>query len=108
MALSPIDMQTLFSQMDKVGKQEAAQKEGAALLQAIQQAKHQQQTDEKIRSVNEAQDTGEGTEGVKDKKGGQARQEGKGHAHAGETAKENAEDGVIRDPDLGTNLDVSL
>lgn len=108
MALSPIDMQTLFSQMDKVGKQEAAQKEGAALLQAIQQAKHQQQTDEKIRSVNEAQDTGEGTEGVKDRKGGQAKQDGKGHHHVTEETEEIAENGVIRDPALGTNIDVSL
>jgi hypothetical protein len=108
MALSPIDMQTLFSQMDKVGKQEAAQKEGAALLQSIQLAKHQQQTDEKIRSVNEAQDTGDGAEEVKDRHGGQARHEGNGNPHSKENEEEKTDDGVIRDPNLGTNLDVSL
>jgi hypothetical protein len=110
MALSPLDLQTLFTQVDKVGKQEAAQKEGAALLQSIQQAKHQQQTDEKIRSVNEAQDVSEGTENINDKNGGRAGQDGRGHNRAAEDDQENAEEGnkIIRDPDLGMNIDVSL
>jgi len=109
MALSPIDLQTLFTQMDKVGKQETAQKEGAALLQAIQQAKHQQETDEKIRSVNEAQNTGEGAEGVKDRNGGRAGHDGSRRNHTTEEAEENGGEGkIIRDPDLGMNIDVSL
>jgi len=110
MALSPLDLQTLFTQMDKVGKQEMAQKEGAALLQSIQQAKQQQQTDEKIRSVNEAQNTGEGAEGVKDKNGGRAGQDGNRHNRAAEETEEAAREGetIIRDPDLGMNIDVSL
>jgi len=110
MALSPLDLQTLFTQMDKVGKQEAAQREGAAILQSIQQAKHQQQTDEKIKSVNEAQNTGEGVEGVKDKNGGRSGQDGNRHNHAEENDGEKSWEGekIIRDPDLGMNVDVSL
>jgi hypothetical protein len=109
MAISPIDLQTLYSQVDKVGKQEAAQKEGTALLQSIQQAKIQQDTDERIRSVNEAQDTGEGAEGVRDKNGGKAGREGSGrHREEAEEKAEAADDTVIRDPDLGRNIDVSL
>jgi len=110
MALSPLDLQTLFTQMDKVGKQEMAQKEGAALLQSIQQARQQQQTDEKIRSVNEAQNTGEGAEGVKDKNGGRAGQDGNRHNRTAEESEEDAGEGesIIRDPDLGMNIDVSF
>ncbi|MDR2701332.1 MAG: hypothetical protein LBB72_02745 [Spirochaetaceae bacterium] len=110
MALSPLDLQTLFTQMDKVGKQEAAQRVGAAILQSIQQEKHQQQTDERIRSVNEAQDTGEGTEGVKDKNGGRAGQDGNRRNHTTGDDEEKAWEGdtIIRDPDLGMNIDVSL
>jgi hypothetical protein len=108
MAISPIDLQTLFTQVDKVGKQESAQKEGAALLQSIQQAKDQQDTDERIRSVNEAQNTGEGAEGIKDKNG-RAGQEGSGHRkEEAEEKPEDSGDTVIRDPDLGRNIDVSL
>jgi hypothetical protein len=108
MAISPLDLQTLFTQMDKVGGKEAAQREGAAILQSIQQQKIQQQMDEKIRSVNESQDTGDGAEGIKDKKG-RAGQEDRKHNHSAEEPEENAgEGGVIKDPALGKNIDVSL
>jgi type II secretory pathway pseudopilin PulG len=110
MALSPLDLQTLFTQMDKVGRQEAAQREGAAILQSIQQARNQQQTDEKVRSVNEAQNTGDGTESIHDKNGGRAGQDGRRHNHTAGNDEEKAEEEskIIRDPDLGMNLDVSL
>ncbi|MDR0448608.1 MAG: hypothetical protein LBH07_08055 [Treponema sp.] len=110
MALSPLDLQTLFTQMDKVGKQEAAQREGAALLQSIQQAKHQQQTDERIKSVNEAQDMGEGTEEINDKnsgRSGRGDRQDKGIEEAGENGI-NEKDTIIRDPNLGKNIDLSF
>ena len=109
MAISPIDLQTLFTQMDKVGRQEAAQREGAAVLQAIQQQRTQEQTDQRIRSVNAAQDTGEGAEEVKDKNGGRAGQEAPGRRRD-ETEEETApESGIVfRDPNLGRNVDFSL
>jgi hypothetical protein len=109
MAIAPIDLQTLFTQIDKIGKQETAQKEGLAIQQALQQAQSQRLTDEKIRSVNEAQDQGEGSEKVRDRDGRRASPEGGSSRHGEE--KENAEekkDGVIRDPELGRNIDVSL
>ncbi|MDR2471250.1 MAG: hypothetical protein LBD09_03970 [Treponema sp.] len=110
MAISPIDLQTLFTQMDKVGKQEAAQREGAAILQAVQQAKTQADTDERIRSVNEAQDTGDGAEEIKDKNGGRAGPDNPGRRREAEGEEDKGEGGqdVIRDPDLGKNIDFSL
>jgi len=108
MALSPLDLQTLFTQMDKVGKQDAAQREGAAILQAVQQAKIQQQTDERIRSVNEAQNMGDGAEAIKDKNGRRAGQEGKHGRQSSETAEPAEETAVIRDPDLGRNIDLTF
>ena len=111
MAISPLDLQTLFTQMDKVGKQEMAQRDGAAVLQSVQQARQQQQTDERVRSVNESQDTGEGSEAIKDKNGGRAGQEqGEQKNQSEEETEKNTKekDGVIRDPNLGRNIDVSL
>jgi hypothetical protein len=60
MAIQPIDLQTLFTQIDKVGKAQSAQREGLAVQQAIQGVQLQRKTEEQIQSVNEAQDTGEG------------------------------------------------
>ena len=108
MAISPLDLQTLFTQADKVGKQSMAQREGAALLQSIQHIRIQQQTDEKIRSVNEAQDTGEGSEAINDENSGRSGQEASHGGHQ-ESEKENAKaEDMIRDPALGKNIDLSL
>ena len=111
MAISPLDLQTLFTQMDKISRQEIAQKDGAALLQSIQHTRIQQQLDEKVRTVNEAQDTGEGAEAINDKTGRKAGQEGKDGEDLDEAEdknKDNDDDGIIRDPALGRNIDVSL
>ena len=108
MAISPLDLQTLFTQADKVGKQSMAQREGAALLQSIQHIRVQQQADEKIRSVNETQNTGEGSEAIDDNNGGRTGQESPQGDHT-ETKDEDTEnEGVIRDPALGKNIDFSL
>ncbi|MDR2071915.1 MAG: hypothetical protein LBP60_00565 [Spirochaetaceae bacterium] len=109
MAISPIDLQTLFTQVDKVGKQEAAGREGAALLHSVQQARIQQQLDERIRSVNEAQNMGEGAESIRDENGGKPEHGNSGCRREGEEkAVEEETEEVIRDPALGKNIDVSL
>ena len=108
MAISPLDLQTLFTQADKVGKQDAAQRDGAALFQSIQQSKIQQQTDDKLRAVNEAQDMGEGTEAINDKKGGGGGTEGHGHPGEETEEKNNETNNIIQDPYLGRNLDLNV
>jgi hypothetical protein len=112
MAIQPIDLQTLFTQLDKVGKTQAAQKEGLAAQQALQNVQTQRKTEEHIQSVNEAQNTGEGAEKVNDHGGrknnaeeGEAR-EGK-DAGNGETEAEEETRFLIRDPALGRNIDMS-
>ncbi|MDR2181328.1 MAG: hypothetical protein LBN92_01460 [Treponema sp.] len=106
MAISPIDLQTLFTQVDKVGKQESAQREGAAIQQSLQQAQVQQRTEDRIRSVNEAQNAGEGAEAIKDRR---PRQKEGGEKHREEEAPEEEADAEneLRDPDLGRNIDVT-
>lgn len=110
MAIQPIDLQTLFTQVDKVGKREAVQKEGVQLQQSLQNVQIQKRTEERSHSVNETRDTGQGAERVKDRESRKwTGQEGKddeekdGSGSSGED--ENSP--VIRDPDLGRNIDVS-
>ncbi|GHV93573.1 hypothetical protein AGMMS50268_40760 [Spirochaetia bacterium] len=115
MAIQPIDLQTLFTQMDKVGKAQSAQKEGLAIQQSIQSLQMQKRTDEHIRSVNEAQDTGQGTEQINDRNAhkrqneeGAASDEGEEEPGAeAETPVAGGKTRVFRDPALGKNVDFS-
>ena len=109
MAIAPIDLQTLFTQMDKAAKTQASPKEGQSIHQAVQGQQIQRKTEMHIQQVNEAQDMGEGAEKVKDRHGGQNQQ------HAGDKNQrthdeEPAEDKsfVIQDPSLGKNINISL
>jgi len=110
MAIQPIDLQTLFTQLDKVAKTQSSQREGAAMHQAIQGTEIQRRTEEQIKAVNQAQNTGEdGAEKVKDR--GPQAHDGKGRKkqEGGEKPKqEEAKAAVIHDPSLGRNIDISL
>jgi type II secretory pathway pseudopilin PulG len=108
MAIAPVDLQTLFTQVDKVGKAQAAEKDGQVLHQAIQGAQLQKKTEQAINQVNEAQDTGDGTEKVKDKQQGHGggRQNGeKKENEEGET--EEVKPSVLTDINLGKTIDIS-
>ena len=109
MAIQPIDLQAIFSQVDKVGKAQSAQREGHAIQQEIQGAQLQKKTEENIKSVNEAQNTGEGVEKVNDR--GQ-HSSGKGSNKEKEPGKKDDNDEgnplVFIDPCLGRNIDISL
>ncbi len=107
MAIQPIDLQILFAQIDKVGKIQVDQKDGAQIQQSVQSAIMQRKVDEMTRSVNETKDSGEGAERVKDGQSGagrdrQGKQKEKDESEAEETKSE-----VITDPGLGRNVDIS-
>ncbi|GHV78216.1 hypothetical protein AGMMS49944_00070 [Spirochaetia bacterium] len=112
MAIQPIDLQALFTQVEKVGKEQANQKQGLQLQQSIQGAHMQQKAEERIQSVNESQDTGRGTEKVKDRSPRKYREyEGDGE-DTDESAPQSddptaADSSVIHDPALGKNVDLS-
>ncbi|MDR1420506.1 MAG: hypothetical protein LBI86_09050 [Treponema sp.] len=108
MAIQPIDLQTLFTQLDKVAKNQSFQKEGLAIQQAIQGMEIQKKTEEHIQEVNEAQNEGE-SERVNDRSGrGKKGEEEKGkHGKDGGEAETEDARQVIRDPALGRNVDIS-
>ena len=110
MAIQPIDLQTLFTQMDKVGKAQSDQKEGLHLQQSLQGMANQKKIEEKIQSVNEAQDPGDGAERIKDKPQRKRRhadrpENGASQDGGGDDGNDRPE--IIQDPDLGRNIDVS-
>jgi hypothetical protein len=56
MAIQPIDLQIMFSQLDKVGKEQSALREGAAIQKAIAGDREAQKLTRNIESVNAAEE----------------------------------------------------
>jgi len=111
MAIAPIDLQAIFSQVDKVGKSQAAQREGQTLHQAIVGVQLQRKTEEHIQQVNEAQNTGEGAEKVKDRDAERKQKRNSGGRGDESNEDENTEEkqfSVLHDPYLGRKIDISL
>jgi hypothetical protein len=109
MGIAPIDLQTLFTQLDKVAKTQNAAREGQALQQAIHNTQLQRKTEEHVQQVNEAQNMGEGIEQVKDRDA-ENKQGNGGKKRKGKNDNEEDENesSVFRDPSLGQKIDISL
>jgi len=115
-AIQPIDLQTLYTQLDKVGKaqvqQQAAEqsaretemannkKDAAARLKTVQGT---ETSEDKAGRVHERTESEE-----RERDGGQKREKPEG-AEKGEGNEETPENPpeVIRDPALGTRIDIS-
>ena len=111
MAIQPIDLQAIFSQIDKVGKNQAVLREGQHIQDTLQQVQTQRKLEENVQSVNESQKMGDEAETIKDGKGhgAQARQGGAREKPEEEDAAEGEAEkpDLIRDPALGRNIDIS-
>ena len=110
MAIQPIDLQALFTQVDKVGKTQAMQRDGLQIQEALQQVQSQRKLEENIQSVNQTQNLGEETEKIKDDKGRGAHAGsggGKGQTQEEDSGPEENKPEMIRDPALGRNIDIS-
>jgi hypothetical protein len=107
MALLPIDLQTLFTQATQVGKEQAAQKDAPPAAQSLQGAQLVQQAENRDKSVNQAQEQQEGPEKLKDKaRRGAERRKGRQKGAKPPAAQPPASD-VVRDPELGRNVDIT-
>ncbi|MDR2659276.1 MAG: hypothetical protein LBC27_04725 [Spirochaetaceae bacterium] len=107
MAMQPVDLQILFSQLDLVAKEAAAQKEGLTLRGAINAASQEKKTEEKSHSVNELHDGSEELEALSSERyqGSSKRKNDKNPRKYREDKKE--EKPVIRDPSLGNYIDLT-
>lgn len=111
MSIRPIDIQTMLAQLSQVGKDQAAEKEGVALQASIQNAAELKRREEAKEAIRRAEDKDLNATPVderKQKRGGQAAEEG-AEAEAGEKEKkeEAPESDVVRDPDLGSHIDLT-
>ena len=111
MAIQPIDLQALFTQLDKVAKSQVIQREGQQIQEALQQAQSQRKLEQNVQSVNQSQNMGEEAATIKDEQRrgtntNQGRTMGKQEKEDAPVPDEEKQD-FIRDPALGRNLDIS-
>lgn len=106
MAIKPIDLQALFLQLGKVGKEQLALKEGAVLQQSIQGAIVQKQQDQAAKSVRRAEDDELETEAIKSDADASAGWQESEHKRE-EGSEEKPDKETIKDPALGGHIDIS-
>ncbi|WP_024469384.1 hypothetical protein [Treponema pedis] len=108
MAIHPIDLQTLYSQMDKIGRQQGAEQQVAAAAKNVQQQQNKLDAEKKLSSV-QVINPGD-NEGVKINGDGHFKKDEKNknkpeNEHT--EKKEELSDNYIKDPYLGQHVDIS-
>ena len=111
MALHPIDLQTLYTQLENVSKGVAFQQQGLQLRDAVQQDNYGKQLTEKEKTVKEAAEEQSETVRVKDQhKRNQdsesSMQKEKKKSEDEQTFIEEKRQEGIKDPRLGTLIDI--
>lgn len=112
--IRPLDLQTLYMNLEKVGKEQAQSKEAQAQAQSHQVQKMQKEHDQGAHAVGKTNPTvgAEGDTSVKVQADG--RQPGSGEpgrqkagSQASDEAEEKKKDTAWKDPELGKHVDLS-
>ncbi|MDR2444814.1 MAG: hypothetical protein LBD44_02595 [Spirochaetaceae bacterium] len=107
MAMQPLDLQILFSQLDSVAKDAAAQKDGLMLRGAINASVIEKKTEEKSRSVNEAHDAENGLEALNSDKNQNSNRKNLKKKPRDEDSGQKRAGQFFKDPSLGNYIDLS-
>ncbi len=106
MPLLPIDLQTVFSQTNQVGREQAVQQQAPPEAQAQAASALAQQALVRDTQVNESADAGDGAEQVKNEQGGRRRRRGRGRARERKPEPPPRRP-VFSDPELGQHIDIT-
>ena len=111
MALHPIDLQTLYTQLENVSKGVAFQQQGLQLREAVQQDNYGKQIAEKEKAVKEAAQEESETVRVKEQQKRHQNQENQSEEKENNTEEkpavaENRNTVDIKDPRLGRLIDI--
>jgi hypothetical protein len=107
MPIRPIDLQTMLMQLHQVGREQAAEKEGAALQASMQGAVAKRKEIEASGAVKRPESPKEGARAVAEKKSGTSGSEEEGEGAEEESKEEDRREEIVRDPDLGNKVDLS-
>jgi len=106
MPIKPIDLQTLFAQLGSVGKQQAAEKDGALLHANLHSTLVKRLEDQAAKAVQRPKDDQAAAESIDDDAGsGPGGQPGEKKRDSDKQPEKDVE--TISDPDLGGFIDIS-
>jgi hypothetical protein len=106
MPLLPIDLQTMFSQMARVGTEQAVQRDVPPLYQAAQAAELVKKAEQDDKTVNQSRETGEGPEKVKERTPRGERKKPQARAAKPKEGSGAPRRDVVEDPALGHHVDL--
>lgn len=115
MAIQPIDLQTLYTQLDKVSKTVAFEQQGVHLKNALNDADTEKRIFEKNKAVQQASMEDSETSRVKERKEGNQDNGTSEEHHSKESNDKNnnevvetaSKTNIINDPELGRYVDIS-
>ncbi len=111
MGIQPIDLQTLYTQLDKVGKAQVQQTAASQAAREAEMAKNREEAEKRLTTVRETETGGEQTGAVHERNGSSSgnfsgsQQKGSRDPPAQEPEEPPKE--IIRDPSLGSIIDIS-
>lgn len=106
MAIQPIDLQTLYSQMDKVSKNVVQQQQYAQLHGSMELAGLVKKDAEKKEAIEKTQEQ-EGMAEIKDNNNSQNQEQKHSKKNQEEDQQPEVALEIIKDPALGNNFDIS-
>lgn len=115
MAIQPIDLQTLYTQLEKIGKTQVQQQVAAQAEREAEIVKNRNEAEKRIKTVKET-DAGNEIAGKVHEKNGNQEKGGASESAAQKEPGKVSEDKkdivepskeVITDPALGTHIDIS-
>ncbi|HNY22801.1 MAG TPA: hypothetical protein PKO22_11705 [Treponemataceae bacterium] len=111
MAIQPIDLQTLYSQLDKIGKTQIQQQQAAQALRESEQIANRQEAEKKMTTVSDVESEDAKTGVVHEREGSpeqsQERPKGKPREEPEAAEPEEEKKEIITDPTLGKHIDIS-
>ncbi len=111
MGIQPIDLQTLYSQLDKVGKSQIQQTLATQQAREAEMAKNREEAEKSLKTVKETETGGEKAGTVREREGSspdsQAGTDTKDRKDDKEAQSPERPQEIITDPSLGSIVDIS-
>jgi hypothetical protein len=110
-AIQPIDLQTLYSQLDKIGKTQVQQQQAAQAARESEQIANRHEAEKRLTTVSDVESEDAKTGLVHEREGApdqpQERPKGKPREEPEAAVPEDEKKEVITDPNLGKHIDIS-
>ncbi|MDR2481615.1 MAG: hypothetical protein LBD07_04910 [Spirochaetaceae bacterium] len=106
MAITPLDLQVLFSQIDNIAKDIHAQREGVQLHRLMEASSKQKKDAKKLNSVQEADNAGKELTNLKDRRGADSQEKERKRKKDSENAEQDLTHPKLLDPNLGNYVDI--